>query len=83
MTLGSSVDSECRRYCCRVPPNGYTDDELAAMMADLESDLVERKLTPADGAIGGHTKAVQDCYWDFRHLACAVASRCGVTCPQL
>ena len=41
------------------------------------------KLTSADGAIGGHINAVQDCYWDFRRLACAVAKRCGVTCPQL
>ena len=41
------------------------------------------RLTSADGAIGGHINAVQDCYWDFRKLACAVAGRCGVTCPQL
>lgn len=41
------------------------------------------KLTSADGAIGGHVNAVQDCYWDFRSLACEVAKRCGVTCPQL
>ena len=41
------------------------------------------RLTPADGAIGGHINAVQDCYFDFRRLACAVAKRCGVTCPQL
>lgn len=41
------------------------------------------KLTPADGAIGGHINAVQDCYWDFRDLACTVAKRCGVDCPQL
>lgn len=41
------------------------------------------KLTPADGAVGGHINAVQDCYWDFRGLACAVAKRCGVDCPQL
>lgn len=41
------------------------------------------KLTSADGAIGGHINAVQDCYWDFRELACAVAKRCGVVCPQL
>jgi len=26
-----------------VAPNGYTDEELAAMMTDVESDLVERK----------------------------------------
>ena len=41
------------------------------------------KLTPADGGGDGHVNAVQDCYWDFRHLACEVAKRCGVTCPQL
>ena len=41
------------------------------------------KLTPADGAIGGHINAVRDCYDDFRDLACAVAERCGVACPQL
>ena len=41
------------------------------------------KLTAADGAIGGHINAVRDCYWDFHDLACAVAKRCGVTCPQL
>ena len=41
------------------------------------------RLTPADGAIGGHINAVRDCYDDFRDLACAVAERCGVPCPQL
>jgi hypothetical protein len=35
-------------------------------------------LKPADGAIGGHAKAVQDCYGDFRDLARTVAHRCGV-----
>ena len=33
-----------------MPPNGYSDDELAAMMADLESDLVERKRSLSDSA---------------------------------
>ena len=41
------------------------------------------KLAPADGAIGGHINAVRDCYDDFRDLACTVAERCGVACPQL
>ena len=40
-------------------------------------------LTPADGAIGGHINAVQDCYRDFRELACAIAKHCDVACPQL
>ena len=34
-------------------------------------------LKPADGAIGGHTTAVQDCYRDFRALAKTVAERAG------
>jgi cellulose biosynthesis protein BcsQ len=38
-------------------------------------------LKPADGAIGGHAKAVQDCYQDFRALAIDVAKRAGVTLP--
>jgi len=38
-------------------------------------------LKPADGAIGGHARAVQDCYRDFRSLAFEVAKRAGVTLP--
>ncbi|MDD4933233.1 MAG: AAA family ATPase [Methylacidiphilaceae bacterium] len=34
-------------------------------------------LKPADGAIGSHWWAVQDCYQDFRALACRIADRCG------
>ena len=35
-------------------------------------------LRPADGAIGGHAKAVQDCFRDFRSLARTIAHRCGI-----
>jgi cellulose biosynthesis protein BcsQ len=38
-------------------------------------------LKPADGAIGGHAQAVQDCYRDFSALAHEVARRSGVTLP--
>ena len=38
-------------------------------------------LKPADGALGGHIKAVQDCYRDFRTLARTIASRCGLKLP--
>lgn len=38
-------------------------------------------LKPADGAIGGHMVAVQDCYRDFRHLAGRIADRCGMAMP--
>jgi chromosome partitioning protein len=36
-------------------------------------------LRPADGAIGGHAKAVQECYRDFRTLALEIAKRAGVS----
>lgn len=35
-------------------------------------------LKPSDGALGGHAKAVQECYKDFRALALTIAERCGV-----
>ena len=36
-------------------------------------------LRPADGALGGHAKAAQDCYRAFRTLAISIATRCSVT----
>jgi chromosome partitioning protein len=38
-------------------------------------------LKPADGAIGGHAQAVQDCYKDFRALASRIAVSCGFKLP--
>lgn len=38
-------------------------------------------LKPADGAIGGHAQAVQDCYQDFLTLAREVAKRAKVALP--
>lgn len=38
-------------YCDAVPTNGYSDEELAAMMVDLESDLVERKRSLSNSAV--------------------------------
>ena len=35
-------------------------------------------LKPADGAFGGHTRAVRDCYGDFRTLAGEIACRAGI-----
>lgn len=35
-------------------------------------------LKPADGALGSHAQAVQDCYRDFKKLAIEIAKRCGV-----
>ncbi len=39
-------------------------------------------LRPADGAIGSHAQAVQDCYQDFKKLALRIASACGVEWPR-
>jgi chromosome partitioning protein len=38
-------------------------------------------LTPADGALGGHLKAAQDCRREFRGLARELAGRCGLPLP--
>lgn len=38
-------------------------------------------LKPADGAIGGHAAAVQDCYRDFNKLARQIAQRCEIVLP--
>jgi len=35
-------------------------------------------LKAADGALGGHATAVQDCYREFHALARSIASRCGI-----
>lgn len=35
-------------------------------------------LKPADGAIGGHSEAVQDCYRDFKKLALRIAGGVGL-----
>ena len=35
-------------------------------------------LRAADGALGGHIYAVQDCFSDFEKLARAIAARCDV-----
>ncbi len=39
-------------------------------------------LKPADGAIGAHMAAVQDCLIDFRNLALKIAEKCGITLNQ-
>jgi cellulose biosynthesis protein BcsQ len=39
-------------------------------------------LKPADGAIGGHSEAVFDCYRDFKTLALRIAAACGIAAPD-
>ncbi|HNU99047.1 MAG TPA: ParA family protein [Verrucomicrobiota bacterium] len=38
-------------------------------------------LKAADGALGGHIYAVQECHADFKKLAVAIATKCGVSIP--
>ncbi|MFZ4803870.1 MAG: ParA family protein [Synechococcus lacustris] len=38
-------------------------------------------LTPADGALGGHFQAAQDCRKEFRALATTLAGRCSIPLP--
>ena len=38
-------------------------------------------LKAADGALGGHIYAVQDCYADFKRLAQVIAAKCEVCIP--
>lgn len=38
-------------------------------------------LKPADGAIGGHAKAVQECYQQFQSLAKRIAKECEISLP--
>jgi chromosome partitioning protein len=39
-------------------------------------------LKPADGAIGAHAAAVQDCYRDFLQLARNIATKCDFVMPE-
>ena len=49
---------------------------LMAMAHEARKPMFHLKA--ADGALGGHIHAVQDCYRDFEKLAHRIADRCGV-----
>ena len=49
---------------------------LMAMAHEARKPMFHLKA--ADGALGGHIYAVQDCYRDFERLAKAIAEKCGV-----
>jgi len=53
---------------------------LMPMAMEVQKPMFHLK--PADGAIGAHVYAVQDCYNDFKRLALAVAGRCGLEIPS-
>lgn len=62
-------DSECLATL-----NHYRS--LMAMAHEARKPMFHLKA--ADGALGGHSYAVQDCYRDFEKLARRMADRCGV-----
>jgi chromosome partitioning protein len=68
----------------KVPSEVKTDPDCLAQLKHYRSlmplAMEARKpmfsLKPADGAIGAHTYAVQECYKDFKRLADRLAKRC-------
>ncbi len=56
----------------------HLKDYRSLMPLAQEASKPMFKLKPADGAIGGHQTAVQECYRDFRDLAVTIESRIGL-----
>ena len=67
-------------------PSAETDSHCLSLLKHYRSlmPMAQEALKPmfhlkaADGALGGHIYAVQDCYRDFENLAKAIAVKCGV-----
>lgn len=72
------------------PPQAVSDPYCLAMLKHywslmplaMEAHKPMFKLKPADGAIGAHVYAVQDCYRDFQTLAKKIANAVGVELPE-
>lgn len=68
-----------------------TAEAVRALLADLESDRIERTVSTdktekfseaaADGAIGGHIEAVKACFDDFERLSGRIATQVGLALP--
>ncbi len=78
-----------KEVAAKPPPAGVTTDSDPNCLAALkhyrslmpmaqEARKPMFALKPADGAFGGHARAVQDCYRDFRALALKIAKHCGI-----
>ena len=57
-------------------------DYRSLMPMAREARLPMFALKPADGAIGGHQKAVRDCYGQYMKLAGTIAEKAGL-CPSM
>jgi len=53
------------------------------MVMAMEARKPMFRLKSADGAIGSHAQAVQDCYGVFKRLALRIAESCGVALPRM
>jgi len=70
-------------------PSAENDSYCLAMLKHYRSlmPMAQEALKPifhlkaADGALGGHISAAQECYGDFEKLAKAIASKCGMSIP--
>lgn len=70
-------------------PSVEEDSQCVALLKHYRSlmPMAQEVLKPmfhlkaADGALGGHIYAVQDCYDDFKKLATVLATHCEVTIP--
>lgn len=73
----------------KIPPKVSEDPNCLAALKHYRSlmPLAQEARKPmfhlkaADGAIGGHASAVQDCYREFHALARSIAERCGIQIP--
>ncbi len=88
--MAMRIPAEYHHYVLNDPaagPDGVeTDSQCLAVLKDYRSLMPlaqeARKpmfmLRPADGAFGGHQKAVQDCGVDFERLARSIMAACGL-----
>ncbi len=63
--------------CCLATIKHYRS--LMPMAQEARKPIFQLKAS--DGALGGHIYAVQECSSDFKKLAKAIASKCGVSVP--
>ena len=88
------IPNEYRKSVLNGPPDGSVvvadDPHCLAQLKHYRSlvpmALEARKpifhLKPADGALGSHFAAAQKCGDDFRDLASAIATACGIDLPE-
>ncbi|MBM3840206.1 MAG: hypothetical protein FJ398_20015 [Verrucomicrobia bacterium] len=73
---GGAVSTETDRECLSTVKHYRS---LMPMAQEALKPIFHLKA--ADGALGGHIYAVQECYDDFKRLASAIAHKCGVPLP--